>query len=165
VKRLVAATGLGALMALFGLMFDPQDRLIWNRTGSAPEGLYWRSDEPFSRGKWVAVSAASAHAKWAEAHGYVGRNWPLLKEIAAGPGDTVCRTGAVIYINGTARSWAKTHDVSGSKMPSWEGCERLGPNRFFLLSPHPASLNGRYFGIISGADLDGVIHPILLLPE
>jgi conjugative transfer signal peptidase TraF len=161
VKGLVIATGLGVVLAAFGLAFDPSERLIWNRTGSAAEGLYWRSDEPFANGEWVAVSAGSAHARWTMTHGYVGRDWPLVKQIAAVPGDTVCRIGALIYVNGDVRADTRNFDARGQELPSWSGCERLSTNQFFLLNPHPSSLDGRYLGTISGDDLDGVLHPLL----
>jgi len=44
-RRALMMTGAGIGLALFGLFFSPMDRLIWNRTGSAPQGLYWLSDE------------------------------------------------------------------------------------------------------------------------
>ena len=40
---------LGGSAALSGLVFDPPAKFIWNRTASAPEGLYWLRDEPFTR--------------------------------------------------------------------------------------------------------------------
>ena len=40
-RRALMMTGAGIGLALFGLFFSPMDRLIWNRTGSAPQGLYW----------------------------------------------------------------------------------------------------------------------------
>ena len=46
---------LGGSAALFGLVFDPAETLIWNRTGSAPKGLYWLSGDPFTKGRWVAA--------------------------------------------------------------------------------------------------------------
>ena len=38
-KHVIGVAGLGIGLALFGAVFTPQDRLIWNRTGSAPQGL------------------------------------------------------------------------------------------------------------------------------
>ena len=38
-KHVIGVGLLGIGLALFGAVFTPQDRLIWNRTGSAPQGL------------------------------------------------------------------------------------------------------------------------------
>ena len=99
-KRVIGVGLLGIGLALFGAVFTPQDRLIWNRTGSAPQGLYWLSDEPFTLGRWVVVSARSDDAQWAQTQGFVGRDWPLLKQIAGLPGDEICRWDTQLLING-----------------------------------------------------------------
>ena len=36
---------LGGSAALFGLVFDPPEKVVWNRTASAPIGLYWLRDD------------------------------------------------------------------------------------------------------------------------
>ena len=161
-KRVIGVGLLGIGLALFGAVFTPQDRLIWNRTGSAPQGLYWLSDEPFTPGRWVVVSARSAEAQWAEDHGFVGRNWPLLKQIAGFPGDEICRTGRDILINDEVVAEALIVDSSGRNLPVWDGCVRLESDELFLLTPHPASLDGRYFGPVKQTDLDGVAIPVFV---
>jgi len=153
-------TGLSLL--IFGLSFDPLDRLIWNRTASAPTGLYRLSDEPFTQGSWVVVSSQSPVAVWAEARGYVGKDWPLLKQIAGLPGDEVCRNDSEIRINNQPVASAKSVDSSGRNLPIWEGCSILQADELFLLTPHPASLDGRYFGPIRQTDLDGVAIPLMI---
>jgi conjugative transfer signal peptidase TraF len=154
-------TDLGVSLLIFGLVFDPLDRLIWNRTASAPTGLYWLSDEPFTYGRWVVVSSQSDIAAWAEARGYVGKDWPLLKQIAGLPGDEICRNGREIVINNQPVAVAKDVDSNGRNLPEWEGCRVLQSDEFFLMTPHPASLDSRYFGPIKQTDLDGVVIPII----
>ena len=61
-KRTLAATTAGILFAGAGLFLHASDWLIWNRTGSAPKGLYRLSGDPFTPGRWVAVSAESEAA-------------------------------------------------------------------------------------------------------
>ena len=160
-KHVIGVAGLGIGLALFGAVFTPQDRLIWNRTGSAPQGLYWLSDEPFTKGSWVVVSARSADAQWAEEQGFVGWDWPLLKQIAGLPGDEICRTDRQILINGTVAGEARLRDSSGRDLPSWEGCMVLGQDQLFLMNAHPDSLDGRYFGPVEIHDLVGVARLIL----
>ena len=153
---------LGGSAALFGLVFDPAERLIWNRTGSAPKGLYWLSGDPFTKGRWVAVSARSADADWAEARGFVGKDWPLLKQIAGVPGDLICRNGNEVLVNGELAAIAQEVDSRGRLLPAWEGCERLKAGEYFLLAPHASSLDGRYFGVTGSEDLDGVVRPLMI---
>ncbi len=153
---------LGGSAALFGLVFDPADRLIWNRTGSAPKGLYWLSGDPFTKGRWVAVSARSADAGWAEARGFVGKDWPLLKQVAGVPGDLICRNGNEVLINSELAAIAQKVDSGGRLLPVWEGCERLKAGEYFLLAPHASSLDGRYFGVTAIDDLDGVVRPLMI---
>lgn len=160
-NHVISVASLGIGLALFGAAFKPQDRLIWNRTGSAPQGLYWLSDEPFTLGRWVVVSSHSVDAQWAEDHGFVGRNWPLLKQIAGLPGDEICRTDMQILINGTIAGDARLQDSFGRDLPSWQGCVVLGEDQLFLMTAHPDSLDGRYFGPAEIHDLDGVAHLIL----
>lgn len=164
-RRALFLTGAGIGLALFGLFASPRDRLIWNRTGSAPQGLYWLSDEPFTHGRWVVVSAGSAESQWAEDHGFVGRDWPLLKQIAGLPGDEICRTDAAVLINGRVVAEARAVDSRGRALPVWRGCKVLGPDEFFLLTPHPDSLDGRYFGAMQRTDVVGVAIPLLISDE
>ena len=152
----------GISLLVFGWVFDPLDRLIWNRTASTPTGLYWLSDELFNHGRWVVVSSQSDIAGWAETRGYVGNDWPLLKQIAGMPGDEICRTGDEIRINSEPVAIAKTVDSSDRMLPVWEGCSVLQSDEVFLLTAHPASLDGRYFGPIKQSDLDGIAIPLII---
>ena len=161
-KRTLWMTGFSAGLVFFGLVLDPADRLIWNWTASAPTGLYWLSDAPFTPGRWVVVSSQSVQANWAQEHEFVGEDWPLLKQIAGGPGDEICRTGRDILINDEVVAEALIVDSSGRNLPVWDGCVRLESDELFLLTPHPASLDGRYFGPVKQTDLDGVAIPVFV---
>ena len=160
-KRVIGLAGLGIGLALFGAVFTPQDRLICNRTGSAPQGLYWLSDEPFTKDSWAVVSARSADAQWSEDHGFVGRDWPLLKQTAGLPGDEICRTGTQVLINGSVVGDARLRDSLGRDLPSWEGCVVLGQDQLFLMNAHPDSLDGRYFGATDRSEIVAVASLIL----
>lgn len=152
-----SATAAGILAAVAGMVFDPDARFIWNRTASAPIGLYGLSDDPFTRGTWVIVSDRSGEADWAAARGYVGRDWPLIKQIAGLPGDEICREGSTVFVEGIHVSKALDTDTLGRAMPDWEGCQVLGDDEVFLLNKHPGSVDGRYFGPTKVGDLGGVL--------
>jgi conjugative transfer signal peptidase TraF len=153
---------LGGSAALSGLVFDPPAKVIWNRTASAPEGLYWLRDEPLTKGRWVVLSARSGPAQWAEARGYVGEDWPLLKRVSGVPGDTICRDGVDVFINDQPVAIALVYDQKGRDLPAWDGCVTLRNGEVFLLSPHPSSLDGRYFGPVREADILGVSVPVMV---
>ncbi|MEL6313287.1 MAG: S26 family signal peptidase [Pseudomonadota bacterium] len=151
---ILTLAGLG-LMVLASF-YNPQDRLIWNRTASAPTGLYWLNDDPFTLGRWVVVSARSDDAQWAQSQGFVGENWPLLKQIAAVSGDEICRVDGVITVNGNIVGKAKNIDSRGRSLPVWSGCQTLSEAEVFLMNLDQDSLDGRYFGATDLSDLDGV---------
>ena len=149
-------TILGVCLLLSTSFLQPQKRLIWNRTASAPMGIYWLNDDPFTVGRWVVVSARSDDARWAQSQGFIGEDWPLLKQIEAVSGDEICRIDGVISVNGMTIGKAKNIDSRGRSLPVWTGCQTLSEAEVFLMNPHPDSLDGRYFGPTDLSDLDGV---------
>ena len=149
-----------ASVCLLTLIWNPTEKLIWNRTQSAPIGLYWLSNGPYKLGDWVIVSAGSADAEWAANQGYVDRNWPLLKRVAALSGDTICRDRASISINFEHAGVARLRDKTGRALPRWSGCVTLNADQVFLLNKHPDSLDGRYFGPTQKDDLMGRAHKV-----
>lgn len=151
---------LGSSAAIFGVLFEPPEKLIWKRSARAPEGLYWVRNGPISKGQWVVLSARSGPAQWAQARGYVGEDWPLLKQVSGLPGDKICRNGAAVLINDQQAAQALLVDSFGRTLQSWERCVRLEAGEVFLLSPHPASLDGRYYGPVGEADILGVAAPL-----
>lgn len=149
-------TGLAiAMMGAASVLVD-QNRLIWNRTESAPIGLYWRSDGPLTLNGWAVVSASSEAARWTSENGFTGTDWPLVKRIAALPGDEICRENETILINQTQVAEVILHAPGGLSLPRWQGCHVLQVGEVFLLNEHPRSLDGRYFGIMQDSDLEGV---------
>jgi hypothetical protein len=86
---------------------------------------------------------------------------PLLKPILALEGQTVCRAGPVITIDGRKRGDACGQDQSGRPLPVWQGCRVIGEGEIFLMNPdEPASLDGRYFGPIPSAAIAGLAEPM-----
>ena len=54
---------------------------------------------------------------------------PLLKRVLALPGQTVCRAGAVITVDGVDVGEARDRDRLGRPLPVWQGCRTLRPGR------------------------------------
>lgn len=142
--------------------YDPAPRFIWNGSASAAMGLYYidRSANP-SRGELVAYQPPPAISRFMNDRRYLPLGLPLIKKVAAGPGERVCRWADIITINDQPAAIAYKHDRRGRKLPTWYGCRQVNWNQLFLLNAAPDSLDGRYFGIMPAAGVIGGAHPIL----
>ena len=148
------------------LVAAPRGRpwLIWNTTASAPIGLY-RVDAAArpGRGDLVAVRPPAALGRWLDARGFVPLGVPLIKPVAGLAGDTICRRGNRVSVNGAPLADARDRDRRGRPLPRWSGCRRLGADDVFALNPaHQDSLDGRYFGALPAANIVGRVRPIWL---
>ena len=157
--RLWAGAAILMSAALSAVMvFPPQAHWLWNRTDSAPQGLYRVSAKPPQNGDWAVVSADATSAIWIAEHGFLGADWPTIKRVRGLPGDKICRNDARITINGTHVADALDVDSRGRDLPQWRGCLIVKFEEVFLLNDHPRSLDGRYFGATSRRDLAGTAH-------
>jgi conjugative transfer signal peptidase TraF len=142
---------------------DPLPRVIWNASASAPLGLY--RIEPLSdppTGTLVAVTPSAALARWLAGRGYLGERVPMLKHVAARPGQRVCRIGAVISVDARPVATARERDRLGRPLPVWQGCRTLRAGELLMLNPdHADSMDGRYFGPLPTATVLGRAIPIL----
>lgn len=151
---LAAAASIG-LAATLG--FAPRPRLVWNASASAPIGLYHVTPvtAPHS-GIMVIAWVPQAVRAFASRRQYLPANVPLVKRVAAGPGDTVCAVGPAISINGRTIAERRRFDGRGRVLPWWEGCTTLAMDELFLLMPGTAdSFDGRYFGPTKAGDVVG----------
>lgn len=136
-------------------------RFAWNATASAPIGLYWiGSPCPCPVGTMVLVPVPPATARALGNRDFLPTNAPLLKHVAAGPGQRVCRRGTLIMIDGVPRAHARGRDRSGVPLPKWSGCTGLGTQQLFLLNDVPSSFDSRYFGPVPTVSVIGQTHPI-----
>jgi conjugative transfer signal peptidase TraF len=121
--------------------------LLWNASASAPRGLYLlRSAAPLAAGELVAVTPPQPLARWLASRSYLPIGVSLLKQIAALPGQTVCRKGNTVTIDGAVVARTLRQDHLGRLLPIWGGCRRLRADEVFLLNSVAASMDGRYFG-------------------
>ena len=132
-------------------------------SASAPLGLYRiEPDRDPPRGALVAVAPPERLGRWMAERGYLGRDVPLLKHVAAKAGQRVCRIGAKVSIDGRAVAVALIRDRIGRPLPAWQGCRTLAAGELLLLNPdHPDSLDGRYFGPLPASTVLGRAIPIL----
>jgi conjugative transfer signal peptidase TraF len=136
--------------------------LIWNVSASVPTGLYhMRGTSGLNVGERVAIDPSQDMQHFLAARGYLPSGVPLLKEIAALPGDIVCRLGAMITINGMVAGEARSFDRWERPLPDWQGCRAIACDEIFVMNLRAAdSFDGRYFGPVKRAQLIGRASPV-----
>jgi conjugative transfer signal peptidase TraF len=156
----IMASGVGLTVA--PAAFDPQPRLVWNASASAPIGLYRiEQANDLAVGDLVLVQPTPDLAALLAARRYLAPGVPLLKHAAALEGQTVCRNADAVVIAGEVVATARSVDRAGRPLPCWQGCTRLGPDAVFLLNRDaPDSLDGRYFGPTPIASVRGRAIPL-----
>ncbi|MFT8479153.1 S26 family signal peptidase [Gluconobacter oxydans] len=139
-------------------------RLLWNETASVPVGLYRvRPGSAFHVGDMAAIRLPDRLALLLSSRGYLPFGVPLLKPVAALPGQNVCRTKGSVTIDGERAGDALASDHRGRPLPVWQGCHRLSPGEIFVMNPaEPRSLDGRYFGPLPAASVIGRAVPLWL---
>ncbi len=146
-STLVALLAVASLISTIGA--KPQPHYIWNLTPSVPLGLY--SVQPPERLRVTTLVVATPPEPLATVlsdGGYLPRGVPLLKRIFALPGQTICRLGVQITVDGIAAATpAHERDQRGHPLPVWQGCRVIAAGELFLMNwDEPDSLDGRYFG-------------------
>ncbi len=135
---------------------------IWNASASVPVGLYRiTSERRLSVADLVAVMPAAQLADFMMQRGYIARGVPLLKRVAALPGQQVCRIGSAITVDSTPLGAALDRDRSGRQLPVWQGCRLIGDGELFLMNGSVQdSFDGRYFGPVAAQSVVGRATPI-----
>ena len=121
--------------------------IVWNASESVPVGLY--AVLPTSRpavGDLALIDPPVALATELARRGYLPAGTPMLKRVAARPGQKVCRFANRVRIDGRPAAIARDRDSRGRSLARWSGCRRLRNDEVLVLNPHVASLDGRYFG-------------------
>ncbi len=161
-RRRAGLTGVGIALVAATIVMPPAPRLIWNASASAPIGLYVVTPGgALATGTMVVAWPPDAWRSLAAARHYLPLHVPLVKRIAAGPGDMVCASRSAILIDGRKVASRQAQDRLGRPMSWWSACLHLQDGQYFLLMPDaPASFDGRYFGISEQADIIGSAHPL-----
>jgi conjugative transfer signal peptidase TraF len=140
------AIGMALVSTPSPLNFAPL--VVWNASASAPLGFYWVAGKSaLKRGDLVLAELPESVRGFADERGYLTLGVPLIKHVAALPGDHICTIGRAILIGGSVAARRLKRDSKGRQMPAWDGCQLLSPAEVFLLNPDMAdSFDGRYFG-------------------
>lgn len=140
----------------------PHPRLLWNASASAPIGLYTVDGSVAPElGDYAVIQPPQHIARFVAERRYLPAGIPLLKQVAALPGQVVCRTGAIVSIDAATLATAKARDSVGRNMPVWQGCRSILTDELFLLNPAADSLDGRYFGPVPASSVIGIARPVL----
>lgn len=137
-------------------------RYIWNVSSSVPAGLY--RVQPLTRlnlTELVAVQPPELLAAFLDLNGYLPIGIPMLKRVLALPGQTVCRNGLVIAVDGIDMGEASERDGRGRPLPVWQGCRVIADSDVFVMNWQSAdSLDGRYFGPLPASAVIGKAVPV-----
>lgn len=117
--RRIAIIGAGITVLGLTVAFPPAPRLVWNASASAPIGLYAvRPGAEADPGDMVIARVPAPWRMLAASRRYLPANVPLVKRVAAGPGDEICALGPEIFINGR---WAAAR-LPAYRTPSIQRC-------------------------------------------
>jgi conjugative transfer signal peptidase TraF len=146
------ATGL--LLSTVGGM---RPHYIWNASNSVPIGLY--HVQPATRlivTDLVILQPPDLLAAYLDLNGYLPVGVPMLKRVLALPGQTVCRNGLTIAVDGIAVGLAHERDGRGRPLPVWHGCRIIADGDVFFMNWQSGdSLDGRYFGPLPASAVIG----------
>ena len=135
---------------------------IWNASNSVPIGLY--RVQPATRltvTELVAVQPPDLLAAFLDLNRYLPIGVPMLKRVLALPGQTVCRNGLTIAVDGVDVGDAHECDGHGRPLPAWQGCHVIADGDVFVMNwQSPDSLDGRYFGPLPASAIVGRAVPV-----
>lgn len=162
---LAAVVGGIAVPLIASILWKPPVVFVWNASASAPIGLYrLHAGGAVGRGDMVVAWTPEPARMLAARRHYIPANVPLVKRVAAAPGDRVCSVGKWIAINGRRVAVRQESDRAARPMPSWSGCRQLRSDEFFLLVDSALSFDGRYFGVTRNGDVLGRAEPLWAKP-
>ncbi len=163
-QSLVSVAGSASLVTAVAatIAVDVPRRIIWNLSASVPLGLYVTMPVQQLRvDELVAVSAPEKLANYMASRRYLGAGAPMLKHVAALPGQLVCRRKLRIQIDGRPVASAQLADSGARPLPVWRGCHRLTDDEVFLLNARVSdSFDGRYFGVLPRSTVIGRAVPV-----
>src|SRR5208283_3017453 len=141
--------------------------LIWNASASVAIGLYLvQPADHLAVADLVVVTPPEQVARFLAERDYLPLGVPLLKQVIALPGQTVCRIRLAIMIDGVVMATARERDHRGRPLPIWQGCKMIEEGEVFLMNWQSAdSLDGRYFGPLPAASILGRAAPLWTFEE
>ncbi len=157
VSTTIAATGL-----LLSTLGGAAPYYIWNASKSVPTGLYrLQPVTALTVTELVAVQPPDLLAAFLDLNDYLPIGVPMLKRVLALPGQTVCRNGLSISVDGVDVGQARERDGRGRPLPVWHGCQIIADSDVFVMNWQSAdSLDSRYFGPLPVSAVIGRAVPV-----
>ena len=151
-----------ATVLLLSTIGGAPPRYIWNASNSVPIGLYrLQPVSTLAVTELVAVQPPNLLASYLDLNGYLPLGVPMLKRVLALPGQTVCRNGLTIAVDGVDVGQARKHDGRGRSLPLWHGCRVIADGDVFVMNWQSSdSLDSRYFGPIPASAVIGTAVPV-----
>ena len=163
-QKILGAMLFGVSLIAFSSAAHPMPRLLWNASASVPIGFY--VIHPAGRltvGELLAVRPPAPLAQFMAARRYLALGVPLIKHVAALPGQIVCRSGRKITVDCIAEAEALDRDARGRKLPVWQACRKIQSGEVFLMNAGvPDSFDSRYFGPVPDSTIIGSATPLWL---
>jgi conjugative transfer signal peptidase TraF len=158
----IILTTFAATVLLLSTIGGAPPRYIWNASHSVPIGLY--RVQPVSKltvMELVAVQPPDLLAAFLDLNGYLPIGVPMLKRVLALPGQTVCRNGLTISVDGIDVGQAHERDGRGRSLPVWDGCRVIADDELFVMNWQTEdSLDSRYFGPLPASAVIGKAVPL-----
>ena len=161
-RCIVLFTTFVATALLLSTVAGTTPHYIWNASNSVPIGLYRiRPATRLTVTELVAVQPPDLLAVFLDLNGYLPIGVPMLKRVLALPGQTVCRNGLTIAVDGIDVGDARERDGRGRRLPVWTGCRIIADGDVFVMNWQSAnSLDGRYFGPLPASAIIGRAMPV-----
>ncbi|RTM09962.1 MAG: S26 family signal peptidase [Hyphomicrobiales bacterium] len=160
-RKMLAAASIGLGLILITAFAKPVPLLVWNASASAPVGLYRLGRGAARTGDFVLVRMPKMIGQLADQRGYLPRGVPLVKRVAALPGEHVCAFNDAIIIGGKIAARRLKTDSKGRRLPWWNECRPLASDKVFLINgAAPDSFDSRYFGPVPAENIVGRLVPL-----
>jgi len=155
-------TTFGTAVLLLSTVGGATPHYIWNASNSVPIGLYrLQPATTLTVTELVAVQPPDLLAAFLDLNGYLPLGLPMLKRVLALPGQTVCRRGLTIAVDGIDFGQAQERDRRGRRLPVWDGCRLIPDGDIFVMNwQSTESLDGRYFGPLPASAVIGRAVPV-----